>query len=147
MGGLTKTGNVDTKKDVDATMDKLSKGRVSNGQVLKLQDTMANNQLAKMIPMFEVLMNQGQQQFTSNPMFGGQMPQPPQFSFGPLPQPPAANMSPNNRTGGSLGNLQQVPGQPIYNGPTGGIGNRPMMTPEEIDFIRRGGKGMITGRR
>ena len=152
MGGRSSGGNVDTTKSADATMDRLSKGRVSNDKVMGLQSEMADNQLAKMIPMIEALMNQGQKSFNNNPIFGGQMPQmpqPPQFMFGPMPTPPNAapeapsNRSPDNRTGGSLGNLQQVPGQPVYTGPTGGMGKRPGMTLDEYNFMRMGGHGMI----
>lgn len=162
MGGRSRGGSVDTTKSADATMDKLSKGRISNERVMGLQDQMAGNQLAKMIPMFEAMMNQGMGSFNDNPIFGGQgptlgwMPKPPDFSFGPVPGVPQPGMSPDNRTGGSLGNLQQVPGQPVYQndiwqhlpgklgqiGP-GGVKGGGQMSPQDIEFMLSGGKGMI----
>ena len=93
MGGRSSGGNVDTTKSADATMDKLSKGRISNGRVMNLQDKMANNQLATMIPFFSEMMNYGMENFNSNPIFGGSQQPPPMFNF-EMPQQPQQPQQP-----------------------------------------------------
>ena len=87
MGGRSKSKSVDTLKSADATMDKLSKGRINNDVVMGLQEQMAGNQLAMMIPFFSEMMNYGMENFSNNPIFGGSQQPPPMFNF-EMPQQP-----------------------------------------------------------
>jgi hypothetical protein len=93
MGGRSSGGNVDTKKSADATMDKLSKGRIGNDSLMGLQEEMAGNQLAAMIPFFSEMMNYGMENFSNNPIFGGSQQPPPMFNF-EMPQQPQQPQQP-----------------------------------------------------
>lgn len=109
MGGRSKSKSVDTLKSANATMDKLSKGRISNDRVMGLQEQMAGNQLAMMIPFFSEMMNYGMENFSNNPIFGGSQQPPPMFNF-EMPQQPqqpqVAQVAPPGY-GGQLTEAQQ----------------------------------------
>jgi hypothetical protein len=127
MGGKSKTRN--TNKDASATMDKLSRGRVSNDKVMGMQEDMVTNQLAQMIPFFSEMMNFGTQSMGTNPIFGGYQPEMPQFNFEmpqqPQQQPQVAQTAPpgygGHLTGGQQEMLRQRYGSPSF---MGGVNKR-----------------------
>jgi len=126
MGGRSKSRSSNTSGQTQSTMNNLAKGRVSNSSMMDLLSQLQNSQLGGILPIFDALMQNGNNTMGSNPMmqmFGGQQ-QAPQQSLSDIyqamqPKPP------------------EQPQVPQF-GPMGqsGIGAMPNMTPEQIAAIQ-----------
>ena len=129
MGSRSKSRSSNTSGQTQSTMNNLSKGRVSNSSMMDLLSQLQNSQLGGILPVFDALMQNGNNMMGSNPMmqmFNGQQ-QAPQQSLSEIFQA----MQPQEPQ-------QQQPQVPQYGGMgQSGVGAMPRMTPEQMAAIQR----------
>ena len=136
MGGRSKSKSVDTSKQTQSTMDSLAKGKVSNYTMLDILSQLQNSQMGGMLPIFDALMSNANSRFDNHPMmsfFGVQQAPPPQqfltdawLAQQPQPQPPMQQPQ--------AGGMGQT-----------GIGAMPRLTPQQMQDIRNGRRGLLGG--
>lgn len=127
MGSKSKSRSSNTSGQTQSTMNNLAKGRVSNSSMMDMLGQLQNSQMGGMLPIFDALMQNGNNMMGSNPMmqmFGGQQ-QAPQQSLSEIfqamqPQQPQQPQAPQF---GAMGQS--------------GIGAMPNMTPEQIAAIQK----------
>ena len=166
MGGRSKSRSSNTSGQTQSTMNNLAKGRVSNSSMMDLLSQLQNSQMSGILPIFDALMQNGNNTMGSNPMmqmFGGQQQaQHPSladlFKSGPIggiadaaptsgpgvsiniPRGPASDVDLGLLSGEEDSvNIRREPRLKNFAPPVGqsGVGAMPNMTPDQMGILQK----------